>query len=241
MNRSYLTVTARHAWSALILTIIAGLIGGCASYPSIQSERPFPLGTENMNPPPAHSDLGGDPDEMSLWADNTIMVDLFSDTKARRIGDIVTIQVSESSSAENSATTDTDRESSLSAGIQEFFGAEASTLDKFKVEGGMESEFEGSGSTSRSGNLEAFITARVVEVLPGGNLKVIGSREILVNNEKQLMTIYGVVRPRDISKDNVVLSSFVSDARIAYSGAGIVDDRQRPGWMANTLNTIWPF
>jgi flagellar L-ring protein precursor FlgH len=55
------------------------------------------------------------------------------------------------------------------------------------------------------------------------------------------MTIYGVVRPRDISNDNVVLSSFVSDARIAYSGAGIVDDRQRPGWMTNTLNTIWPF
>jgi flagellar L-ring protein precursor FlgH len=181
------------------------------------------------------------PDEMSLWSDTTIMTDLFSDTKARRIGDIVTIQVSETSSAKNSASTDTDRESNLTAGISEFFGADVNKLDDFSVRGGMESEFQGSGSTTRSGDLKAFITARVVEVLPGGNLKVIGSREILVNNEKQLMTIYGVVRPRDISNDNVVLSSFVSDARIAYSGAGIVDDRQRPGWMTNTLNTIWPF
>ncbi len=241
MNRSNPFVRTRHVWFVLILSIWAGLVGGCAAYPTIQSQRPFPASPDSMNPARMSSDRDGDPDEMSLWVDSTIMIDLFSDTKARRIGDIVTIQVSESSSAENSASTDTGRESSLSAGIQEFFGAEASTLDKFKVEGGMESEFEGSGSTTRSGNLEAFITARVVEVLPGGNLKVIGSREILVNNEKQLMTIYGVVRPRDISKDNVVLSSFVSDARIAYSGAGIVDDRQRPGWMANTLNTIWPF
>ncbi len=236
-----LSAKGRHAWITLILTIVAGLICSCVSYPSIQSERPFPAETDDTNPALGRSENGGDPDEMSLWADNTIMVDLFSDTKARRIGDIVTIQVSESSSAENSASTDTDRESSLSAGIQEFFGAEVDTLDNFNVQGGIESEFQGSGSTTRRGNLEAFITARVVEVLPGGNLKVIGSREILVNNEKQLMTIYGVVRPRDISKDNVVLSSFVSDARIAYSGAGIVDDRQRPGWMANTLNTIWPF
>ncbi len=241
MISANLSVQRRHVWMALILAIIAGLVCSCASYPTIQSERPFPAEWNNTNPTLSRSNDGGDPDEMSLWADNTIMADLFSDTKARRIGDIVTIQVSESSSAENSASTDTDRESSLSAGIQEFFGADVDTLDNFNVQGGIESEFEGSGSTTRSGNLEAFITARVVEVLAGGNLKVIGSREILVNNEKQLMTIYGVVRPRDISKDNVVLSSFVSDARIAYSGAGIVDDRQRPGWMANTLNTIWPF
>ncbi|MGD8267568.1 MAG: flagellar basal body L-ring protein FlgH [Desulfobacterales bacterium] len=241
MTSANLSVQGRHVWIALVLAIIAGLVCSCASYPTIQSDRPFPAELDNTTPTLSRSSDGGDPDEMSLWADSTIMVDLFSDTKARRIGDIVTIQVSESSSAENSASTDTDRESSLSAGIQEFFGAETDTLNDFNVRGGIESDFEGSGSTTRSGNLEAFITARVVEVLPGGNLKVIGSREILVNNEKQLMTIYGVVRPRDISKDNVVLSSFVSDARIAYSGAGIVDDRQRPGWMANTLNTIWPF
>ncbi|MDJ0874238.1 MAG: flagellar basal body L-ring protein FlgH [Desulfobacterales bacterium] len=228
-------------WSRTLMTIaILGLVSSCANYPTIQPIDPMPA--------PAHSESvsrspEGDvrPDEMSLWSEGTVMSDLFSDTKARRVGDIVTIQVSESSSAQNKASTGTERESSLSAGIQEFFGADASKLSDLNVRGGMESDFEGSGTTSRSGDLQAFITARVVEVLPGGNLKVIGSREILVNNEKQLMTIYGVVRPRDISQDNVVLSSFVSDARIAYSGAGIVDDRQRPGWMANTLNTIWPF
>ena len=235
MNRLYTPTN----WLIPVLMVV--LISGCTSYPRIEPVNTNPMGAATITTPSPGTAAAVAPDEMSLWSETALMSDLFSDTKARRIGDIVTIQVSESSSAQNTASTDTDRESSLSAGIQEFFGADVSKLDNFNVRGGMESDFEGSGSTSRSGDLEAFITARVVEVLPGGNLKVIGSREILVNNEKQLMTIYGVVRPRDISNDNVVLSSFVSDARIAYSGAGIIDDRQRPGWMANTLNTIWPF
>ncbi|MBL0714178.1 MAG: flagellar basal body L-ring protein FlgH [Desulfosarcina sp.] len=230
-----------HWQKALLAFILTGLVCACANYPAVQPTGIPPLPVESANSVMAEPGTGVDPDEMSLWSESTTMTDLFSDTKARRVGDIVTIQVVESASASNSATTDTDRESSLTAGIQEFFGAHPSDLTKFSVQGGIQSDFEGTGSTSRKGDLKAFISARVVEVLHGGNLKVIGSREILVNNEKQLMTIYGVVRPRDISKTNVVLSTFVSDARIAYSGAGIVDDRQRPGWMANALNTIWPF
>ena len=63
----------------------------------------------------------------------------------------------------------------------------------------------------------------------------------MVNNENQLIILSGVIRPRDISSDNIVESTFISDAKIAYSGTGIIDDRQRPGWLANLLNTIWPF
>ena len=178
---------------------------------------------------------------MSLWSDDVAFGDLFSDPKARRAGDVITIKIAESSSASNTADTSTDRDSSLSAGISELFGMKATTLQDFSVSGDMKSGFKGKGSTSRSGSLDAFITARVVEVMPNRNLKIVGSREIMVNNEKQIMTIYGVVRPRDISENNVVLSTFVADARIAYSGAGIVDDRQKPGWIANTLNSVWPF
>jgi len=56
-----------------------------------------------------------------------------------------------------------------------------------------------------------------------------------------MIILSGVIRPRDIADDNVILSTFVSDAKIAYSGSGIVNDRQRPGWLANLLNSIWPF
>jgi flagellar L-ring protein precursor FlgH len=68
-----------------------------------------------------------------------------------------------------------------------------------------------------------------------------GSREVTVNNERQFITLSGIIRTRDISQGNVILSTYISDARIAYSGAGIIDDRQRPGWMTKILNKIWPF
>ena len=154
----------------------------------------------------------------------------------------------ESSKATNKATTNTGRNSSISAGIDSFFGLEQnfpssggffSPFGKVKADFG--SSFKGDGATSRSGDLTAYITARVTEVLPNGNLYIMGSREVTVNNERQFITLSGLIRTRDISQGNVILSTYISDARIAYSGSGIIDDRQRPGWMTKILNTIWPF
>ncbi len=186
--------------------------------------------------------------EGSLWQDNSPLGELFINTKARRVGDIVTIKVVESSKATNKATTSTGRNSSISAGIDSFFGLEQnypSTRSFFspfgEVKAGFESSFKGDGATSRSGDLTAYITARVTEVLPNGNLHIMGSREVAINNERQFITLSGIVRSRDISPNNVILSTYISDARIAYSGAGVIDDRQRPGWMTRVLDTIWPF
>jgi flagellar L-ring protein precursor FlgH len=194
----------------------------------------------------------------SLYKDGSSFNDFFIDTKARQVGDIVTVKISESSKATNSADTKTGRESSLEAGIDTLFGTEDWYRDKVlknipsnlpkpdpfgnpSVKGSISSDFDGSGSTSRSGDLSAFITCRVTEVLPNGNLYIVGSREVLVNHETQMIILSGVIRPRDINDDNVILSTFVSDAKIAYSGSGIIDDRQRPGWLANLLNSVWPF
>jgi flagellar L-ring protein precursor FlgH len=196
--------------------------------------------------------------EGSLWRENGLFSDMFKDAKAWNVGDIVTIQIEESSKATNQANTKTGRESSLEAGIDTLFGVEDwyqnhvldwysdswPKVDPFgnpSVKGSMKSDFDGSGSTTRSGDLSAFMTARITEVLPNGNFRIVGSREVMVNNENQLIILSGVIRPRDISPENVVRSTYISDAKIAYSGTGIIDDRQRPGWLANLLNTIWPF
>ena len=186
--------------------------------------------------------------EGSLFQETGLLSELFINPKARRAGDIVTIKIVESSKASNKADTNTGRSSSISAGIDSFFGLETkyASTDPFfnpfgKVKADFETEFDGKGATSRSGDLNAFITARITEVYPNGNFQIVGSREITVNNERQFITLSGIIRSRDISPDNVVLSTYISDARIAYSGAGIIDDRQRPGWMTRVLNTIWPF
>ncbi|WP_319525258.1 flagellar basal body L-ring protein FlgH [uncultured Desulfosarcina sp.] len=184
----------------------------------------------------------------SLWHEDAPLTAMFTDQKARTVGDIITIKISESSDATNEASTETDRSSSLGASIDSFFGAEnryASTDPFFnpfsKVAGGVESEFEGTGTTKRSGDLNAYITALVTQVLPNGNLVVRGSREVLINNENQVIQLTGVVRPRDVNADNQVLSIYVADARISYSGTGVIDDRQKPGWLTNIVMKVWPF
>jgi flagellar L-ring protein precursor FlgH len=186
--------------------------------------------------------------EGSLWRENAPLSDLFLSLKARNVGDVVTVEIVESSSASNKAATKTDRGSSLSAGVENFLGYErqfSNPKHQFNpfgtIKGGMESAFDGSGETERSGTLIASITARVTEILPNGNLRIVGSRHLMVNNEKQFITLSGIIRPRDISPGNVIRSTCVSDAKIAYSGVGIIDERQRPGWLANLINWIWPF
>jgi len=184
----------------------------------------------------------------SLWLEDAPLIAMFTDQKARTVGDIVTIKIAESSAATNKASTATDRSSSLSASLDAFFNAEKRYpadqpfFNPFsKVAGGVDSEFEGTGTTKRSGDLNAYITALVTQVLPNGNLVVTGSREVLINNENQIIQLTGVVRPRDISSNNQVLSTYVADARISYSGTGVVNDRQKPGWLTNIVMKVWPF
>ncbi len=185
--------------------------------------------------------------EGSLWQENGAMGELFVNPKARRVGDIVTIKIVESSKASNSATTNTNRDSSVSVGIDKFLGLEnhispSQAINPFsRIAGSTSNKFTGEGGTSRSGDLSAYITTRVIGVLPSGNLAISGSRQIIVNNETQLIVVTGVIRPRDISSENVVLSTYISDARIAYSGSGIVNDQQRKGWLANILDVFSPF
>lgn len=188
------------------------------------------------------------PESGSLWSDQSDFGHLFTNPKARNIGDIVTIRIVESSSATNKASTQTGRSSSVSASVDGFFGLEnkysanSPFFNPFgTVAGGLESDFDGSGTTKRSGDLNATITARVIDIMPNGNLIVMGSREVMVNREKQEITLAGIVRPRDVSAQNVVLSTHIADAKISYSGSGIINDRQRPGWLARALDAVWPF
>ncbi|SPD72672.1 Flagellar L-ring protein [uncultured Desulfobacterium sp.] len=187
--------------------------------------------------------------EGSLWAKNGSLNDLFIDSKARRVGDIITIDIVETASAFNKADTNTSRKSDVSASISKFLGLENN--DKFPTSSGFtpfgtvagttSNTFEGEGETNRSGKLDASISARVIEVYPNGNLKILGSREITINNEQQYIALTGIVRPSDISSRNTVLSTYISDANIIYTGTGVINDRQKPGWLASVLDAFWPF
>ncbi len=181
----------------------------------------------------------------SIWqSSSTGMID---DFKARRKGDVVTIVVSEISNASKQADTATGRSTALSAGMPNLLGLEKSGILTNNMDlsqllnANVDSKYAGSGSTSRTESLTATISAKVIDVLANGNLLIEGRRNIKVNNEDQEIVLEGVVRPRDINTDNTVNSIFVADAKISYTGKGIISDRQSPGWLMNIIDKIWPF
>lgn len=180
----------------------------------------------------------------SLWpADDHVF--FYADRKALRVGDIITISIIENASANNTADTDLSRSSSIEAGLSTFFGKEK-FLKLFKlgddlVKSTSDNSHKGAGTTTREGKVTATITAMVKEVLPNGNLIIQGTRAVAVNHEEQYITITGVIRPLDVSRDNVVLSSQVADASIAIGGSGVVADKQRSGWASWAFDLVWPF
>ncbi len=241
----------------LLVPWLLAMAFGCAG-------RQTPAVPQMASPPPTEAVNSLNAARTAAYQENSLFIagsglnGLFLDTKARTAGDIVTVKIEESSKATNKANTKTARDSSINAGIEAFMGVEDWWQDKVlrwlgsnmpkvnpfgsaSIKAGMQSDFEGDGSTTRSGDLTAYITCRVTDVMPNGNLRIVGTREVMVNHENQVIILSGVIRPRDIGDDNIVRSIFVADAKIAYSGSGVIDDRQRPGWMANFLDAVWPF
>ena len=177
-------------------------------------------------------------EEGSLWSAERGM-SLFTDIRAKRVGDTVTIRIVEDPEAAVSANTKTSRSSGLSgklvANSTQSNGVDAainSTLD---------TSYDGKGTSDRDGHVNAYITAMVINVLPNGNLFISGKRQIKVNHELQYITISGIIRPEDVTPNNEVSSTYIADARIAYSGVGPVSDNQSPGWLARILSYVWPF
>lgn len=182
----------------------------------------------------------------SLFSDQAKFASMFVDKKGRSIGDVITIKIVESSSASNSTDTQTGRKSDLQAGVSSFLGLQNYPFHHYltpfgPVAGNFQNSFQGGGKTERKNTVLGTITATVVEVLPNENLRVMGSREVVVNNEKQLLTISGIVREKDIADDNTVLSTYLAEAKIYYTGSGDLAENQRRGWLSRILGTIWPF
>jgi len=180
----------------------------------------------------------------SLWQASSI--GLAQDMKARVRGDIITVVISEQASASKQASTGTGRSSSMSAGIPKLLGLETTGVRNWAdlselLNASFSSKFNGSGNTSRQETLQATISAKVVDVIPNGNLLIEGRRNVKVNNEDQVIVLTGTVRGRDVSSDNTISSALIADARIAYSGKGVISDRQKPGWLMETLDYVWPF
>jgi flagellar L-ring protein precursor FlgH len=213
------------------------LLPACAT-PSLPKPSPRYIQPKADAPAPQSS-------ANSLWRDTA---SLYEDNKARRLNDLVTINVLENMTGSGAADTNAGKSSSVGAGVTDFFGMPLSaSVNKGRymltpsVTAAYADTFKGTGATNRSGNLVGTITAKVIEVMPNGNLTLESRKEITINNEKQILILRGMIRPDDIATDNTILSSRVADAEVFFVGDGVLQEKQRPGWFGRIVGAVWPF
>ena len=172
--------------------------------------------------------------------------DLFRDPRARRKGDILTVEISieDKASLDNSSNRSRDSTGGVGAdidysGTAKFFKATGDAKLNFNLNGNTETT--GSGTIKRSESIDLLVAAIVVDVLPNGNLLVSGSQEVRVNHELRELRVSGIVRPRDILTDNRISYDKIAEARIDYGGRGRLTEVQQPAWGQQLFDIITPF
>ena len=181
----------------------------------------------------------------SIWKKRiTLNTNLFSDNRARGIGDIVTVKISEST--EITGTEDSSAESSNSHSIELDTSKFLSTVKDISgylpnIKTDTSHNFSGKGDYESNRNINLELTAVVTEMLANGNLIIEGNRDVNVNGEKYTIKLSGIVRPIDISIDNEVQSTSIANANIILEGKGFLTRAGKRGWWNRIREVVWPF
>ncbi|CCP16498.1 Flagellar basal body L-ring protein [Stenotrophomonas maltophilia RA8] len=215
---------------------VAALLGGCVIAGDV---RPYPTMApiQPIMPPQAQPTAG------AIYAAGSTL-QLYSDRRARDVGDLLTISLLENTTAQTSANTATNKESNLSLGTPSIFGAPVTLGGKDILSATAKGarDFTGKGNSAQSNRLQGNVTVTVIQRLPNGNLVVQGQKNLRLNQGDELVQVQGIVRPGDISPDNTIPSSRVAEARIVYGGRGPVAQSNAMGWLSRFFNSgLTPF
>lgn len=239
------------SFNALLLgsagVIAASFLTACATTEPTISFRP-PAYVEEL-PPKEEEDNFGNPGSIFGRGDNL----LFSDRRAMQLNDLVTVIINQTAQATSSANKNLNETSNATltgpsltfGGTSQSIGNLANKLNNltsFSLSSGQNtSTFQGAGSQNRQETFSTTIAARIIKVLQNGNYFIEGSREVLINGEKQIIHLSGVVRPNDIARDNTIESRFIADAKIMYDTQGELKKSTQKGWGTQLIESVWPF
>lgn len=170
---------------------------------------------------------------------------LFEDSKARRVGDLITVVLDEKTNAKKSSATSTAKDSNAQMDVGNITIAGRSLLDGEASLLGLSSEagrsFDGSGNSSQSNQFSGQITVTVAEALPNGNLVIQGEKWLGINQGNEFVRLRGIVRPVDITTANTIKSTQIANVQLYYGGTGALQDSNAQGWLTRFFNSpIWP-
>ncbi|HEX4949594.1 MAG TPA: flagellar basal body L-ring protein FlgH [Blastocatellia bacterium] len=208
------------------------------------SEEQHPQFVQTQPDEAAIAKMQARPANGSLFTPDAQSTELLADFRARRIGDLVFVDVVEGSTASVSSTAKRTRDSGTLGGLVTAAGAlpapgaaviagAAGALGNRK--------FEGKGNTGRTSDLRSRIAARVIEVLPNGDLRIEALKTVRINEETEKLMLSGIVRQRDLTNDNVVLTTAVGDLHVELNGKGVASADNAPGWLFRLFEKIAPF
>jgi flagellar L-ring protein precursor FlgH len=213
----------------------------------------------NMKPPKYVEELPPKEEDQNFALNGSLFGQgdnpLFSDRKAMRVNDIVTVLISETASASSTSAKSmkSSNNTALGAGVMtpgvnaNLIRPTESIVNKVNALGnvGFASEssknFSGSGSNTRDEKFSTTVTARVVKVLQNGHYFIVGNRELLIDGEKQIVQLSGVISPYDIDKNNQIESKYISDAKILFNTQGDLKRGTIQGWGTRVIEALWPF
>ena len=222
-----------------VLMLIA-LVSGCVVRPPVKPDDPFYAPVVQSAPQVEQPQNG------SLYSPNSSIA-LFTDLKAKGVGDIITVVLQERTTSSKSSNVelvkDNEVDISPTAAESTLLGSVPS-LGAFGLRSGLnaEREFTGEAEADQSNQLTGNITVTVVDRMPNGNLIIRGEKWITLNQGDEFIRISGIIRPGDIGTDNTILSTRIADARISYSGTGDFAESNQMGWLTRFFNSpVWPF
>ncbi len=207
------------------------LLSGCSLLPqSREPEWDVPMAVVEAPPPQSGS----------LYREGVSLA-LFDDRKAARVGDLLTVLLVESIDASKSSSTNTQKDSTVTATTPTVLGRPITSngLPLFDGSLGSSSGFSGSGESTQSNSLDGSVSVTVVGRQANGNLLIQGRKKIELNQGSEYVSIAGIVRPEDITTNNTVNSDRIAQARITYSGRGPVNDANRMGFIMRFFNSPW--
>ena len=166
---------------------------------------------------------------------------IYSDSKAHRVGDIISVILSENTQAKKNAKTELKKENSAELSPIIGLGGAPVNFKNDALQFGLDqtSDFKGDSKSNQGNSLNGNISVHVLRVLPNGNLMIRGEKWITLNNGDEYIRLTGVIRPQDISSGNTITSSKIANARIQYAGTGTFADIQEQGWLTQFFNSSW--
>lgn len=223
----------------VILSIYIILLSNCTEKMQPQINFEPPTYVQEL---PAREDDFTEPNRGSLFGRGKNP--LFSDRKAMQVNDVLTVVIEETTSASSTTQKNLAKANTGALGGGVFTGTAVESLNtatNITLENTSKTSYSGTGTAIRDESFQTTITARVIKILNNGNYFIDGSRELLINGEKQIIQVSGVISPYNITANNEIDSKYISDAKIQYITQGELDQGTKRGWLSRFFDAIWPF